>query len=409
MSLRTSASTAASAGPNFPASTTRRTTSTSVSVAVTARLSERLSAATCWVWKPGVSTKTNCEAPRVRMPVMRCRVVCALLDVMLIFCPTRALSSVDLPTLGRPTMATRPHRCGSAPIGSSIRSAADCRLVAGAQGVEHAARRLLLGHAARAAFARLDQVQRRHHALDLEGLRMRLAARRTDAVGRHRQAARLQPFLQLGLGVLGPARDVGGLDDLAEQALHERARGLQAAVEEGGADQRLERVGQDRGAQGCRRRALRLRRAGANRASRVAGRRDAGCLRERGGRARVRSPSSESPRRSNSRLETTRLSTASPRNSSRSLWSAPKLRWVSARCRRAGSPNRWPMRCCNATRGESMQEECARFLIAPPGLVRAALELDQKIHRLQELDFLVVREGHDDLLVLLRDGEILGR
>ena len=64
----------------------------------------------------------------------------------------------------------------------------------------------------------LAQAERRHRALDLEGLGMRLAAGGDDAVGRHRQAARLQPFLQLGLGVLGPAADVGGLDDLAEQA-----------------------------------------------------------------------------------------------------------------------------------------------------------------------------------------------
>ena len=42
---------------------------------------------------------------------MRCRVVCALREVMLIFWPTSALSSVDLPTLGLPTMATRPQRC----------------------------------------------------------------------------------------------------------------------------------------------------------------------------------------------------------------------------------------------------------------------------------------------------------
>jgi hypothetical protein len=44
------------------------------------------------------------------MPVMRWRVVCALREVMLIFWPTRALSSVDLPTLGLPTMAIRPQR-----------------------------------------------------------------------------------------------------------------------------------------------------------------------------------------------------------------------------------------------------------------------------------------------------------
>jgi hypothetical protein len=79
------------------------------------------------VWKPGVSTNTNCVGPMVRMPVMRWRVVCALREVMLIFWPTSALSSVDLPTLGLPTMATRPQRCASpstpaAPGGVSGRS-----------------------------------------------------------------------------------------------------------------------------------------------------------------------------------------------------------------------------------------------------------------------------------------------
>jgi len=44
------------------------------------------------------------------MPVMRWRVVCALRLVMLTFWPTSALSSVDLPTLGLPTMAIRPQR-----------------------------------------------------------------------------------------------------------------------------------------------------------------------------------------------------------------------------------------------------------------------------------------------------------
>src|SRR5262245_21958612 len=63
------------------------------------------------VWKPGVSRNTNCTSPRVKMPAMFCRVVCGLRDVMLIFCPTSALSSVDLPALGRPTIATKPPRC----------------------------------------------------------------------------------------------------------------------------------------------------------------------------------------------------------------------------------------------------------------------------------------------------------
>ena len=74
------------------------------------RFKVRFSAAACRVWKPGVSTKTNWVSSTVRMPVMRWRVVCALSEVMLIFCPTSAFSSVDLPTFGRPTIATRPQR-----------------------------------------------------------------------------------------------------------------------------------------------------------------------------------------------------------------------------------------------------------------------------------------------------------
>src|SRR5439155_5118492 len=44
------------------------------------------------------------------MPVMRVRVVCGRRETMAIFSPTSRLSSVDLPTLGRPTSATKPAR-----------------------------------------------------------------------------------------------------------------------------------------------------------------------------------------------------------------------------------------------------------------------------------------------------------
>jgi hypothetical protein len=36
---------------------------------------------------------------------MRWRVVCGRFEVMLIFCPSKRFSNVDLPTLGRPTRA----------------------------------------------------------------------------------------------------------------------------------------------------------------------------------------------------------------------------------------------------------------------------------------------------------------
>ena len=54
------------------------------------------------------------------MPVMRWRVVCALREVMLIFCPTRALSKVDLPTLGLPTIAIRPQRWPSVAVAGAL-------------------------------------------------------------------------------------------------------------------------------------------------------------------------------------------------------------------------------------------------------------------------------------------------
>ncbi len=57
---------------------------------------------------PGVSTKTICASSRVRMPRIVRRVVCGLGETIAIFSPTYALTSVDLPTFGLPTIATKP-------------------------------------------------------------------------------------------------------------------------------------------------------------------------------------------------------------------------------------------------------------------------------------------------------------
>src|SRR5690606_1923950 len=54
----------------------------------------------------------NCSFSRVSTPLIRCRVVCALRETMDSLAPIRALARVDLPTLGRPTMATNPQRKG---------------------------------------------------------------------------------------------------------------------------------------------------------------------------------------------------------------------------------------------------------------------------------------------------------
>src|SRR5206468_12541361 len=55
---------------------------------------------------------TICASGRVTTPRMRWRVVCGFAVTMLTLRPTRALTSVDLPTFGRPTMATWPARKG---------------------------------------------------------------------------------------------------------------------------------------------------------------------------------------------------------------------------------------------------------------------------------------------------------
>ena len=58
------------------------------------------------LWSPGVSMKTNWVSPLVSTPVMRVRVVWGLSETIATFSPIRALSRLDFPTLGRPTMAT---------------------------------------------------------------------------------------------------------------------------------------------------------------------------------------------------------------------------------------------------------------------------------------------------------------
>ena len=69
-------------------------------------ISPRLDSERC---SPGMSAKMNWSSPRVSMPVILLRVVCGLGETMATFSPTRALSRVDLPTLGRPIIEIIPH------------------------------------------------------------------------------------------------------------------------------------------------------------------------------------------------------------------------------------------------------------------------------------------------------------
>src|SRR5271154_4013184 len=67
-------------------------------------------------WMPGVSTKTTwaSAAGSCRTPRMRCRVVFGREEGIATLVPTMAFTRVDLPTLGRPTTATKPERTSSA-------------------------------------------------------------------------------------------------------------------------------------------------------------------------------------------------------------------------------------------------------------------------------------------------------
>src|SRR4051794_15539077 len=59
-------------------------------------------------WKPGRSTRTSWKSSPFAIPKMRLRVVCGLSETIATLPPARALTIVDLPTLGRPARATNP-------------------------------------------------------------------------------------------------------------------------------------------------------------------------------------------------------------------------------------------------------------------------------------------------------------
>ena len=68
-------------------------------------------------WTPGRSTSTSCHAPvgSVATPRLARRVVCGRSEMIATFAPTIALTSVDLPTFGRPARPANPERVAGAP------------------------------------------------------------------------------------------------------------------------------------------------------------------------------------------------------------------------------------------------------------------------------------------------------
>src|SRR5882724_9939267 len=128
--------------------------------------------------------------------------------------------------------------------------------------------------------------------------------------------------------------------------------------------------------------------------------------RTRWARTRVRSPSSEPPKRSNNSVETAKFSTASPRNSSRSLWSAPKLRCVSARSSNSAWANLYPSRCCRARSRASTGVVVSRS--RKSDLPGTPFIFEKQEDRAHQFDFLVVSEADDHFVIDLGDLQVLG-
>src|SRR6218665_467179 len=248
------------------------------------------------------------------MPVMRWRVVCALREVMLIFWPTSALSKVDLPTFGLPTMAIAPQRWPGVAAATPVTPAA-VSIASRSWGAK-----ALVAASPSATFlvapfinfwlsmwpawpppppARRPGASRRCRARSGPEREYRTRLRRSDnapprplpppgtgavsfcgsratpamrflrpwpppasggwypppgtgaapapprVLGRFLLAAR-EPLLQCGFGVPGRRLHPGADIHILEQALHQRLGAGVTGIQVHGADQRFQRIGQDR-------------------------------------------------------------------------------------------------------------------------------------------------------------------
>src|SRR5437016_10257770 len=166
------------------------------------------------------------------MPRISARVVCTLRETMVTLEPTKALTSVDLPTLGAPISATKPQRV---PAGAAL-SETSAVIAADAFALDHNGSSDLLGGtlAAADAFGRREPRQIHGNA----ELRIVMRPGALDlAIYRRRQALGLGPFLQHGLGIA--QRTPVLVHPLGPVARDELRCGGVAAVEKDRADHRL--------------------------------------------------------------------------------------------------------------------------------------------------------------------------
>src|SRR6185369_14062785 len=169
---------------------------------------------------------TAWSAPRFSTPSTRWRVVCGLSVTMLIFSPISALSSVDLPTFGRPMIATKRQRLVSPSLGLTR------------QHRQHRRCRFLLGMTAARSLTVGVRIFLFDGAIDDERLFMIAATHGLHAVARQLVASALEPFLQTRLWVFERGR-VGQIGDFfREQQVYQRLCRRRAAVKQHGPDQR---------------------------------------------------------------------------------------------------------------------------------------------------------------------------
>src|ERR1700733_11547816 len=183
---------------------------------------------------PGVSTRMICALFSITMPRIRARVVCTLRETMVTLEPTRALTSVDLPTLGAPISATKPQRVATG--GALVEDSSVIIAATDALALNHHRGCDLFGGAlvAADAFGRIQSGQIHRNP----ELRIVMRTGALDfAIDRRRQAIALCPFLQHGLGIA--QRPPRFALPFGPVAFDELGRGTVAAVEKHRADHRF--------------------------------------------------------------------------------------------------------------------------------------------------------------------------
>src|ERR1700691_67707 len=183
---------------------------------------------------PGVSTRMICALFSITMPRISARVVCTLRETMVTLEPTRALTSVDLPTLGAPISATKPQRVATS--GALVADSSVIIAATDALARNHHRGCDLFGRALVAADA-FGRVQSGQIHRDPE-LRIVMRSGALDfAIDRRRQALALRPFLQHVLRIAQrPPRLAHPFGPVAFDELRRRSV---AAVEKHRADHRL--------------------------------------------------------------------------------------------------------------------------------------------------------------------------